>query len=284
MPLVSCKEMISDAYRNGYAIAQLNSNGGTYDLARAILEAAEAMNSPIIVGAYENNCKYPGIDYVGQNLRLLIERFAPRVPVAIHLDHGSSFEIVVQALRAGFTSAMYDGSKDSIDKNVADMARVCEMAHACGMTCEAEIGQHLTGEIDPNNPNIASVEDVKRMVEAVPVDMLAVAIGNSHGFYKGEPKLNIKRLKEIRAVTDTPLVLHGTTGLKEEQVKECVSLGMVKVNLGTHLRTSFVKFYQDIAENFDHMGHPWRIGQQVKERMKAECMEFIKLVGSDGKA
>jgi len=284
MALASCKKMVTDAYANGYAVAQLNANGGTYDLARAMLEAAEELRSPLIVGGYESNCDYAGIDYIGANVRLLIERFAPSVPVAIQLDHGHSFESAAKAMRAGFTSVMFDGSDLPIDENIAVMNKVCEMAHACGLTAEGELGQLLSGEADPDNPNLVDVEDVKRLTAETPVDMLAVAIGNSHGFYKGEPKLNMQRLREVREVTDVPLVLHGTTGLKEEQIKECISLGMAKVNLGTILRTNYVKHYQDLAENFDHKGHPWRVAEQLKDRMKTECAEFLKLVGSDGKA
>jgi len=284
MPLVSCKEMVTEAYKNGYAVAQLNANGGTYDLARAMLEAAEEIRSPLIVGAYEANCEYAGIDYIGTNVRLLIERFAPTVPVAIQLDHGHSFASAARALRAGFTSVMFDGSEFPIEENIRVMKQVCEMAHACEATAEGELGQLLSGEPDPENPNLVSVEDVKRMTSEVPLDMLAVAIGNSHGFYKGEPKLNMQRLRDVRSVTDVPLVLHGTTGLKTEQIKDCISLGMAKVNLGTQLRTNYVKHYQDLAENFGHKGHPWRIAEQIKERMKKECVEFLKLVGSDGKA
>jgi len=284
MPLVSCKEMVTDAYANGYAVAQLNANGGTYDLARAMLEAAEELRSPLIVGAYESNCEYAGIDYVGANLQVLIERFAPSVPVAIHLDHGHSVESTQRAAEAGFTSVMFDGSQLPLAENIAVMKQVCDMAHERGLTAEGELGHLLDGTPDPDNVNVVRVSDVRAFTAEAPVDMLAVAIGNSHGFYKGEPKLNMERLREVRQATDVPLVLHGTTGLKKEQIRECISLGMAKVNLGTILRTNYIKHYQDLAATFDHQGHPWRIAEQVKNRMKDECAAFLRLVGSNGKA
>lgn len=284
MPLVSCRDMVLAAYRGGYAVAQLNANGGTYDLARAILEAAREARSPIIVGCYEGNAAYGGLRYIGRNLRLMIEEYAPDVPAAIHLDHGTSYAAAAQAIQAGFTSVMVDGSKLPLAENIALTAKVCELAHACDVTCEAELGRLLSGESAPDHPNLARVEDVRALTAQVPVDLLAVAIGNSHGFYKGEPRLNMQRLREIREATEVPLVLHGTTGLSAAQVRDCIALGMAKVNLGTQLRTNYLKYYGEMISSFDHQGHPWRVGREVKNRLKAECRAFLELVGSAGKA
>lgn len=284
MPITTCQKIVGNAYTNGYAIAQLNTNGGNYDLTRAILEAAEALRSPVILGVYEKNTLYAGFPYIGTTLRLLAEEWAPNVPVAIHLDHGSSIETAREAIAAGFTSVMYDGSKLPLEQNIANTAEVCKLAHDKQLTCEAELGQLLLGQVDPDNPNLVNVDEVVALTERVPIDMLAVAIGNSHGFYKGEPQLNMQRLREVRAATDTPLVLHGTTGLSPQQVRDCIDLGMAKVNLGTILRTHHVEHTRAVAAELDHQNHPWRIAQAVKEKLKAECIEFLKIVGSNGKA
>lgn len=276
--------MTADAYRDGYAIAQLNTNGGNYDLARAILEAAEEMRSPIILGVYEKNAEYAGLPYIARSLSALAEERAPSIPVAIHLDHGGSYAACARAIRAGFTSVMYDGSKGPLDANIAESARVAELAHAVGVSMEAELGHLLAGEVDPDNPNVVSVEEVRQFAASVDVDLMAVAIGNSHGFYKGTPKLNMKRLREVRDATDVPLVLHGTTGLADEQIRECIALGMAKVNLGTVLRTNHVEYSRRNIENLDHQGHPWRIARAVKNELKDDCSRFLELVGSAGKA
>jgi len=284
MAFVSCTEMVAAAQRGGYAVAQLNTNGGNYDLARAILEAAEAACSPIILGVYEKNAEYAGLAYIARSLLLLAEEFAPSVPVALHLDHGSGPDPCARALREGFTSVMYDGSKCPLSENIAATGHVCELAHSVGATCEAELGQLLSGQSDPDSPNLVSVADVQELTAAVPVDLLAVAIGNSHGFYTGEPRLNMKRLCEVRNVTDVPLVLHGTTGLSDAQIRDCISAGMAKVNLGTVLRTHYVEHYRSLVDDLAHGGHPWKIAQQVKERLRNECVRFLELTGSAGSA
>ena len=284
MALTTCREMVAKAYREGYAVAQLNTNGGDYHLTRAILEAAESKKSPVILGVYERNATYAGLSYVAKSLTLLIQEHAPSVPVAIHLDHGSGFAVCAEAVRAGFTSIMYDGSKESLAVNIAVSDRVCELAHAVGMTFEAELGRLLNGESDPDNPNLVSVDDVREFTRAVPVDMLAVAIGNSHGFYKDPPRLNTARLEEVRDAVDIPLVLHGTTGLPEGQIGDCIRLGMAKVNLGTILRTDYIEFYRRFIDEIDHQGHPWRVGRAVKDALVTECAAFFETVGSAGKA
>lgn len=284
MSVTNCSEMINLAHGNRYAVAQLNTNGGNYDLSRAILEAAESVRSPIILGVYEKNAQYAGMKYIAQSLRQLAEEFAPSVPVAIHLDHGSGFTVCDLAIRAGFTSVMFDGSALPIADNIDASSAICDAAHNVGVTCEAEVGTLLTGESDPDNPNLVQVEDVVSLTDAVPVDMLAVAIGNSHGFYKGPPELNMTRLREAADATDVPLVLHGTTGLLPEQIKMCISMGMAKVNLGTILRTDYLQYYRRAIEDIDHQGHPWRVSKSVMESLRDDCIRFLQLVGSAGKA
>jgi fructose/tagatose bisphosphate aldolase len=158
------------------------------------------------------------------------------------------------------------------------------MARAVGVTVEAELGQLLSGEIDPHSPAIVRVEDVRRFTAEVEVDMLAVAIGNSHGYYRGDPIINMERLREVRAVTDVPLVLHGCTGMSEKTVKECIALGMAKVNFGTMLRNNYLKYYDDAYHNTDHQGHPWRCMQYAKDKLKDDVRWILSLTGAEGKA
>ncbi len=283
MPLVSCKEMVRSAYEGGYAVAAMNSNGGNYDIMRACLETAQAMRSPLIINVYSVNAQYAGMGYVAHAARYLIDQFAPDIPVALHLDHGKSFADCAMALRAGFTSIMCDASDHPLEENIAVTKRVVEMARPVGVTVEAELGQHLQGEPDPDNPAIVQVEDVRRFVKEVSVDMLAVGIGNSHGYYKGEPKINMQRLKDVAAITDIPLVLHGCTGMPEELVKSCVAEGMAKINFGTMLRNNYLKYYEEALHTFDHQGHPWKCMQYAKEKLKQDARWILQLTGSEGR-
>ena len=284
MPLVSSKGLIEAAYKGGYAIAALNSNGGNYDIVRACLETAAERKAPVLIQCYVNNGKYAGLGYIAHSVRYLAEQFAPNIPVALHLDHGMTFADCVEAIRAGFTSVMCDGSKLPLEENIALCNKVIEMAHAVGIPVEAELGHLLAGETDPNNPSIVKVDEVKKFVAAVKIDMLAVAIGNSHGYYKGDPKINIERLKECRAVTSIPLVLHGCTGMPEGQVRECIRNGMAKINFGTMLRTNYLKYYNEAYTKTDHMNHPWRCSLYAKDKLKDDVRGILALTGSEGKA
>lgn len=284
MPLVTCKDIVLDAQRGGYAVAAMNSNGGNYDLMRACLETAQACKAPAIINVYAKNARYAGLAYVAHSARFLIDQLAPSVPVAIHLDHGQSFADCVAAVRAGFTSIMCDGSMLPLEENIALTKKVVEMARAVGVTVEAELGQLLAGQSDPNSPAIVQVDDVKAFNSQVEVDMLAVAIGNSHGYYQGTPVINIERLKEVCAVTDVPLVLHGCTGMSEETVRECILGGMAKINFGTMLRNNYLKYFDEAYHETDHQGHPWRCMQHAKDKLKDDVRWILGLTGSEGKA
>ena len=284
MPLVTTKPLVDKAFANGYAIAAMNSNGGNYDIMRACLETAAERRAPFIINVYAKNGRYAGLGYVAHSAKWLIDQFAPDLPVAIHLDHGQTFADCVDAVRAGFTSIMCDGSDLPLEENIALTQKVVEIAQAVGVSVEAELGQLLHGEADPDSPLLVQVEEVQQFIAAVKVDMLAIAIGNSHGYYKGEPQINLDRLKEVRAVTDLPLVLHGCTGMSESIVKECVSLGMAKINFGTMLRNNYLKYYNQAYTESDHQGHPWRCMQYAKDKLKDDVRWILGLTGSGGKA
>lgn len=284
MPLTPSKPMVQEAHENGYAVAAINSNGGNYDIMRACLETAEELKAPLIINVYAKNARYQGMSYVGAAARHMIDELAPSIPVAIHLDHDQTFADCVDALRSGFTSIMCDGSELPLDENIALTQKVVEIASAVGVSVEAEVGQLLKGESDLNSPLIATVEDVERFTKEVEVDLLAVAIGNSHGYYKGEAQINLERLKEVRAITDVPLVLHGCTGMPEETVKECIAIGMAKINFGTMLRNNFLTYLEDAYHNIDHQGHPWKCKEYAKGKLKEDVHWILSLTGAEGKA
>jgi len=179
---------------------------------------------------------------------------------------------------------MCDGSELPLDENIVLTQKVVEIARAVGVSVEAEVGQLLKGESDLDSPLIATAKDVQRFTQEVRVDMLAVAIGNSHGYYKGEPKIHMERLREIRAITDAPLVLHGCTGMSEETVKECIAIGMAKINFGTMLRNNFLTYFDEAYRDTDHQGHPWKCKQYAKDKLKEDVHWILSLTGAEGQA
>ena len=214
--------------------------------------------------------------------------FAERatVPVAVHLDHGSSFEACIKAMDAGFTSVMIDGSHLPIEQNVALANRVVAIARARGLSVEAEVGE--LQKLNPDGSvaetkNLSDPADAKLMSQTG-IDMLAVGIGNAHGFYKDAPNIRFDLLEKLAAASQVPLVLHGSTGLADDVVTRCVSMGMAKANLGTLIRTRWVEHTAAVIAENQHKNHPWRVGQAVKDRLKSDIRHMLRITGSSGRA
>ena len=285
MPLIDAGTLVRHASRHRYCVVQINTNGGTYDITRAIAEVAEEENAPVILGAYEKNLKYRGYDYVAMQMRYFAQH--SKVPVAVHLDHGGSVEACQRAINAGFTSIMIDGSHLSIDKNIEQTKAVVAIARPSSVTVEAEVGelQRLSpdGSISEVKNQSDPVEVARLSREASP-DMLAVGIGNAHGFYKDAPNIRFDLLEKLAAASAVPLVLHGSTGLSDEVVARCVSMGMAKANLGTLIRTRCVEHTAAVIAENQHMNHPWRVGQAVKDRLKPDIRHILQITGSAGRA
>ena len=285
MPLTDTTTLVKHAAENGYAVAAINTNGADYNIVRALIEVAEEEKSPIIFGAYEANLAYRGFEYAGSVMNMLAKNSS--VPIASHLDHGGSVEACKKAIEAGFTSVMIDGSKMPFAENLAVVKEVCAIAKPNAVSVEAEVGE--LQRLGPNGEmgeakNLANPEEVKRISEEADIDMLAVGIGNAHGFYKGKPNIRVDLLAEFAKICKVPLVLHGTTGLDNDVVRECIKIGIAKINLGTQIRTNCVKYTAEAIANIEHNGHPWKVAAAVKDRLKEEIRTFVKLIGSGGKA
>lgn len=281
MPLVDSASIVNAAHKRGNAIVQLNTNGGTYDLIRAVVETAEEERAPVILGAYEANLAYRGFEYAGTAMRYFAEQAS--VPVAIHLDHGSSIEACRRAIEAGFTSVMIDGSNLPIDENVIQTCAVVEIARAAGVSVEAEVGE--LQKLNPDGSvtevkNLSNPMEAERMATETGIDMLAVGFGTAHGFYKGRPELDFQLLERLSKDCTIPLVLHGTTGLADEVVRRCISLGLAKVNLGTLIRTRYVELTGEVIAENQHAGHPWRVSREVLERIKEPMRHILRVAGS----
>lgn len=231
--LVNLNELLKKAQKEKYAVGLFNTTDS--DMLQAVIEAAEESCSPVILGTAEVLLPYGELNLIAPSMIAAAKRAS--VPVVVHYDHGLTFERCMEALKLGFSSVMFDGSSKPYAQNVAETAEMVKIAHAFGATVEGEIGH--VGEA-ANNDNFVTdmyttVEEARAYLEATGVDALAVAIGSAHGVYKKKPMLNIDRLKEIRRAVDVPLVLHGGSGLSDDDFKNTVREGIAKVNVFTDL-------------------------------------------------
>lgn len=282
--LVTGKELLLDAQKKGYAVGAFNINN--MEIIQAIIEAAEETNSPVILQASQGGIKYAGIEYISA-LGKLAARNA-KVPVALHLDHGTDFDQVMLCIRHGFSSVMIDGSRFPLEENILYTKKVIEVAKAVGVSVEAELGKiggtedHIT--VDEKDATFTDPQEALRFVNETDVDFLAIAVGTAHGVYKGEPKLDFDRIKTIRETIPVPLVLHGSSGVSEEALKKAISLGISKINIDTDLRIAFAEgvknFIKENPTNID----PRKILGPAKEQMKAKIKEKMEIFGSINKA
>jgi tagatose 1,6-diphosphate aldolase GatY/KbaY len=283
MTLVTSKQLMLDAQKGGYAIGAFNVEN--MEMVQAVIAAAEEKNSPVILQTTPGTVKYAGLSMYYANVEACAR--TAKVPVVIHLDHGSSFELAMQAYRAGYTSIMIDGSKLPFEENIALSKAVADACHPGGIPVEAELGKVGGKEDDLQNADDSPYTDPKEaaeFVERTGVDTLAIAVGTAHGVYKKTPKLDVERITAVRQLVSIPLVLHGTSGVPDEQVRECVRRGMCKVNYATDLRIAFtngVKKY--MAENPDAFD-PKKYSAAGREEVKKYVMQKMEVVGSAGKA
>ena len=279
MPFVPTGEMLKKAQQGSYAVGAFNAEN--MEMVQAIIAAAEAENAPVIIQTTPGTLKYAGPKcFAG-----LVSRLAKdaKIPVALHLDHGNSYELAEECAREGYTSLMIDGSKLSFEGNAEITRRVVEMAH--GLPVEAELGT-VGGKEDgmEAKPQYTDPKEAAEFVRLTGISSFAVAIGTAHGVYKGEPKLDLDRLTDVRARVDIPLVLHGTSGVPEDQVRECIRRGICKVNYATDLRIAFTDgVKQAIAAQPDAFD-PKKYLAEGRKAVQARVQELIRLLGSNGRA
>ncbi|MBN2926391.1 MAG: class II fructose-1,6-bisphosphate aldolase [Eubacterium sp.] len=281
--LTTTKQLLLDAQKGGYAVGAFNVEN--MEMVQAVVAAAEELQSPVIMQTTPSTVKYADLAYFYANVKTAAEKAS--VPVVMHLDHGSSFELAMQALRTGYTSIMIDGSHESFEDNIAVTKSVVDACHPSGVPVEAELGKVGGKEDDldggEGNP-YTDPQEAKQFVEATGVDSLAVAIGTAHGVYKGTPKLDVNRLSEIREVVSIPLVLHGTSGVPDEAVKECIKRGICKVNYATDLRIAFSEGVNEVLHENPDTIDPKKYNARGREKVKEYVMNKIKVCGSEGKA
>ena len=288
MPLVSMREMLLKAKKEKYAVGQFNINNIEWTL--AILDEAQRLNAPVILGVSEGAAKYMcGFKVVASMVKSMIEALNITVPVALHLDHGS-YEGAKAALAAGFSSVMFDGSHYPIEENIAKTKEIIALANSMGCTVEAEVGA-IGGEEDGvvGNGEVADPKECA-LIASLGVDILAAGIGNIHGKYPENWKgLDFETLAKIKAeVGSMPLVLHGGTGIPADMIQKAISLGVCKINVNTECQLAFqeeTRKYIEAGKDLTGKGFdPRKLLAPGVEGIKRIVREKIALFGSANKA
>ena len=305
--LVQGNEILRKAHQEFYGVGAFNFVN--YEMLKAIFEAADEAKSPIFVQASEGAIKYLGIDMVVSMTKTMSQRY-PHIPVALHLDHGTSFESCKSAIEAGFTSVMIDASHHSFDENLSMTKQVVDFAHQRGVSVEAELGRLMGIEdnisVDEKDAVLVNPEEAEIFVKESRVDYLAPAIGTSHGAFKfkGEPKLDFKRLQDVKKRTGIPLVLHGASAIPEyvreaflstggdlknskgvpfDFLQESVKGGINKVNTDTDLRIAFMAEVRRVANEDPTQFDLRKFFAPGSEAIKKVIVERMRILGSAGK-
>jgi len=285
---VTTKEMLKKAQKERYGVGAFNANN--MEIIQAIIETAEEEKAPAILQASQGAIEYAGLDNIVAMVKVMAEKVT--VPIALHLDHGTDYYQNIKCLRAGFTSLMFDGSKLPFEENVKITKKVVEMAHACDIPVEAELGQ--IGKMgDSDEPGVA-LEKVKetmadpyeaaKFVELTKIDFLAAAVGTIHGCRTPFAKLDIPRIEKIRELTDVPLVLHGASGVNDEEVRKGISAGICKINIDTRIRMIFTKKIREIIKMNPQEIDPRKLLGPAREVAKEVIRERMRVFGCSGKA
>lgn len=275
--LVNLNEVLLDAQKNHYAVGLFNTTDT--DMLQAVIEAAEKLRSPVIIGTAEILLPYGELSLIAPSVIAAAKRAS--VPVVVHYDHGLTFERCMEALRLGFSSVMYDGSAKPYEQNVAETREIVKIAHAFHTTVEGEIGH--VGNADGADPSVdryTTVSEAQKYLEDTGVDALAIAIGTAHGQYKTAPQLSFDRLREIRSATSVPLVLHGGSGLSDSDFRQAIEHGIAKVNIFTDLCLAGMKANaQSVQDGSDYLA----ARNAKKDAIAAAVERKILLFGSSGK-
>lgn len=282
MALVTSKELLLDAQKGGYAIGAFNVEN--MEMVQAVVAAAGEVRAPVIIQTTPGTLKHADADYFFANVKTAAEK--ADVPVVLHLDHGSSFELAARAFRAGYTSIMIDGSGLPFEENISLSEAVADFCHACGVPVEAELGRVGGKEDDldvAGGSPYTDPQEAKEFADRSGVDSLAVGIGTAHGIYKGEPRVDLERLRAIRAAVDIPLVLHGTSGVPDTVVAEAVRCGICKVNYATELRIAFSDGIKEVLGMAPDTYDPKKYNMAGRERVRKLVRKHIENLGSAGR-
>lgn len=281
MPLTTTVSMLRNAQEQGFAVGAFNVEN--MEMAQAIISAAEELGAPVILQTTPSTVRYAGTGMYAAMVAALAQEAS--VPVAMHLDHGDSFALCAQALRSGYTSVMIDGSKLPLEENIALTYKVSEMCAAVDVPVEGEIGRVGGKEDDLESDGGYTIpEEAVRFEKESGLFSMAVGVGTAHGFYKEKPQLNKELITTLRGMLQAPMVLHGASGLSDEDVKDCIRRGICKVNFATELRAAYTEGVKAVLAENPKTFDPKAYGKEARQRVKALVMERMLVCGCDGKA
>jgi fructose-bisphosphate aldolase, class II len=307
MIFATLKEVLDRARAGKYAVGAFNVND--MEITKAIAGAAKEERSPVILATSPSAIKYAGIEYIFELCRVAADESG--VPTVLHLDHGTTFDDCIKCIRYGWSSVMYDGSKLPFDENIKMTAKIVEIAHAAGVSVEAELGK-LAGveghvSVAEKDAIFTNPDEAKIFVDRTGVDALAVAIGTSHGAYKfkGEANLEFDRLAKIEQLVNIPIVLHGASGVPKDvldkaakygaklpgaagvpndAIKKAIGLGVAKINIDTDIRLAMTAALRQVLTEHPEEFDPRKIMGPAEDAMKAVAKSKMQMFGSSGKA
>jgi fructose-bisphosphate aldolase class II len=284
MPLVSMNAFLPKAKEKKFAVGQFNMNN--LEFAQAIMEAAMELKSPFIYGVSEGALKYMGIEFT-----VAIAEAAARksgLPIALHLDHGSSFEVAMKCIRAGFSSVMFDGSHHPYEENIRLTKEVVKAAHAMGVSVEGELGTIGGVEddisVDQADANLAKPEEAIRFYEETGVDCLAIAVGTAHGMYSGEPNIRFDIIEKVASAIPVPIVLHGGSGVPDEMIRKSIQAGVGKINVNTENQVACTDAIREVLGKDAKVYDPRKYLGPGRSAMVEVVKSKIELFGSANQA
>ncbi|GAC41520.1 class II fructose-1,6-bisphosphate aldolase [Paenibacillus popilliae] len=284
MPLVSMNEFLPKAKAGKFAVGQFNINN--LEFTQAITEAAMEENAPIIFGVSEGALRYMGMEYTVAMAQAAAKKSG--LPIALHLDHGSTFEVAMACIRAGFSSVMFDGSHHAYEDNIRLTKEVVKAAHAMGVSVEGELGT-IGGveddlEVDEASAQLANPEEAIRFYEETGVDALAIAVGTAHGMYKGEPKLHYDIIEAVASKIPVPVVLHGGSGVPDESIRKAIAAGAGKINVNTENQVACTAAIREALAKDADMIDPRKYMTPARKAMVEVVRAKIRLFGSNNQA
>ncbi|HEX7055569.1 MAG TPA: class II fructose-1,6-bisphosphate aldolase [Bacilli bacterium] len=284
MPLVSMNEFLPKAKKNKFAVGQFNINN--LEFTQAITEAAMMEKSPIIFGVSEGALTYMGIEYTVAIAEAAAKKSG--LPIALHLDHGSSFAVAMKCIRAGFSSVMFDGSHHPYEENIRLTKEIVKAAHAMGVSVEGELGTIGGVEddisVDAESANLAKPDEAIRFWEETGVDALAIAVGTAHGMYKGEPKIHFDIIAEVAAHIPVPVVLHGGSGVPDDDIRKAIAAGAGKINVNTENQVACTAKIREVLGKDANVYDPRKYLGPARQAMIEVVQGKIRLFGSSNQA
>ena len=280
MPLVTTINMLMDAREKGYAIAAFNCEN--IEMIQAVIAAAEELKAPVILQTTSSTIRYASVEIFSGIVAGAVKN--SKIPVALHLDHGNTLQLAEDALKAGYSSIMIDGSNMPLEENIAFTKKAADLCNNAGIAIEGELGRVGGKEDDTvsDSAGYTDPEEADRFVKETGVSSLAIGVGTAHGVYAVKPVLNPDLISVLRKKLPLPLVLHGASGLEDSVVKDCIKRGISKVNIATDLRIAYTQAVLEYLKKDPHCIDPKKFGEAAKEAVKKVAMDRIKVCGCQG--